>query len=571
MLDRYYKILNHKNLIEEKLPKIIEAFVNYYGEDKREYITQKFKNTTYITYLPIENLGTIIRFMKRIKTEEILNKIKNEISESISIDDLNILFDTNNYDSSLVHTYYKMMDDLKNGIDVNIPYSLKISDDKITLLDKIRPIIERYNEEYNSFLLTIKKQTDSLKKQDELTQILEKEVEIKFLKEFSNYIPKEEYEAIIDYYNKTGNVLKNLSKTFELMYGFNLHSSSLIEAFSDNNDKKLETGYQYEKETIINNRIMYFKSKGIDLGNDYNNYLTDEKCKTIVPSKDLIDKVKEYKEKAKRLVDLKIYEQYYDYVYNDNKFNKNSLLDEGGNLYSFYKSGTSCILPNIIDKEGKVIQKSTMLINMSNDYEDLDAFIIHEFNHLYEFTSIPSENKNEIIVGGGWDGWNVIYDPITGMYKEQANLIDGKRKYELLAEIVNDMIAQEIARGMHNNGVNIISDINVARFGSTGYQTTKMLVSDFINLYKNQIIESRSNNNMEAIYNMVGQANFDDLNNLFFEFNKYLGGMNFFVCLNELKEGKETELTIKLREIQEKRNVILENMKSYANKEHKSL
>ena len=35
-------LINGENIINEKMPEIIEAFVDYYGEEMREKITDKF-------------------------------------------------------------------------------------------------------------------------------------------------------------------------------------------------------------------------------------------------------------------------------------------------------------------------------------------------------------------------------------------------------------------------------------------------------------------------------------------------------------------------------------------------
>lgn len=574
MLEKYYKILNHENLIEEKLDTIINAYVDFYGEEKREYITNKFRNTTYITYLRLEDLNIILLKMKKIKTSELLDKIRKELNDYFNDEEFRRLFNESCYDNSIVHEYYSFTKKVLNGEDVKTPYFLSFFDsninkenilsgnfdEKMKMLNKIKPLIDDLNIEYNEFLISIEKEENAINEANKLKEKLEKEALVNFVNEFKAYLKPSEYEQIMNIYQKSGNIFMNLSKKLELMYGYSINTESLMESFSEINNEKLNNGLDYEKEVIIKNRIKYFKECGIDLGSDYNNYLNDERCKELIPNLELVSKIGMYKEKTKEKIKKQIDENYYDYISNKYKFHKNSIYNEE-DLDAFYREEVTCVCPDIINVDNKMVERPMVFINMANDPEILDANIIHEFNHLYEL--IYNYNGDRFSATFGWDYSKAVYDPIKCMYvDDEADT--SKRKYELFNEIMNDLISQTICKRMHNNGNNIITETGKVKLGCTGYQKTSILVNDFIGMYKNEIIESRSNNKIDIIYDKVGRDNFEELNDLFNEFNEYLGGLNFLRCMQELHDGMDTNLTRKFREIEVKRDNILQNMNNYS-------
>ena len=93
------------------------------------------------------------------------------------------------------------------------------------------------------------------------------------------------------------------------------------------------------------------------------------------------------------------------------------------------------------------------------------------------------------------------------------------------------------------------------------------LINEITNTF-NEIIESRSNNQMDAIYEKIGPDNFEMLNDLFYEFNEHFDGFEYNRCLDDLQNGTDTIRTRKLKEILIKKEEILENMKTYSLNEH---
>lgn len=572
MLDNYYKILNHDKFIEERLDIIIDAFVNFYGEEKREYITNKFRSTTYISYLTLGDLNTILSEMKKIKTNECLEKIKSELNGYFNEDDFDKLFGKyRNYDNYSIHEYYSYLEKIQKGENVRLSYDLDSFDSNITkenilngnfdekmeLLNKIKPVIDELNIEYSDFLISIDKYDEEAKKAYQLKSKLEQDDVYDFLNEFKDNIEKQEYDKLMQMYQKSGSIFMFMSKKLELMYGSSVNSPSLMEYFSEECDEKLVSGTNYEKEDIIKNRIKYFKENGIDLGNDYNFYLSDEKCKNLIPDKEFVLKIVNYKEQKREEIKKKVNENYLDYVYNNSKYNKNSIINDD-DLYSFYEEEITCVCPDIVRDGEKLQEKPMMFINLGVGLEVLDANIIHEFNHLYELIYNFNADRLQTVIG--WDVINSKYDEENGKYVEDVKE-NCKREYESLNEIINDLIAQKICKSMHSKGYNLVSDISNARYGSNGYQKMEILVDEFFSTFFDEIVKSRSNNQLNVIYDKVGQDNFETLNNLFSTFDEHLGGLEYVRCLEEYNNSEDTERTRALRKIIIERDLIIQNMK----------
>ena len=79
MNDTLYRMLNSTETIEKSLPKIIEAFVIFYGEENREYIEQKFKDLIIIGYGLPDKLSSIIYEIKNNLTKELIEQFFEKI------------------------------------------------------------------------------------------------------------------------------------------------------------------------------------------------------------------------------------------------------------------------------------------------------------------------------------------------------------------------------------------------------------------------------------------------------------------------------------------------------------
>ena len=202
-------------------------------------------------------------------------------------------------------------------------------------------------------------------------------------------------------------------------------------------------------------------------------------------------------------------------------------------------------------------------IGIGYDLEGTDHKIIHEFNHLYELTlNAVMNNKAEYVCG-----WDIVEDDLTNNISS-----DEKREYELFNEIINEKITQEICEKMQEKNLHIFNGQSDFMYkGLTSYEHTNFIVDSFFNKYKEDIIKSRSNGNMRHIFDVVGEDNFNAMNDLFYVFQDNFNGSKYYsLCSaiskinnNEELSDKDKDLIKKYQLIQTKRDKILEKMAEY--------
>ena len=122
---------------------------------------------------------------------------------------------------------------------------------------------------------------------------------------------------------------------------------------------------------------------------------------------------------------------------------------------------------------------------------------------------------NNYTVVSGWDE-SVEY---FGQSSDEIDTLEverNKRSYELFNEVINEMITQEICQKMRQNNIFVFDeresyrDVNV-----TWYDSMFFIANEFFSEFKDKIIESRHNGNIQIIWDEVGKENFDQLNELF--------------------------------------------------------
>ena len=132
-------------------------------------------------------------------------------------------------------------------------------------------------------------------------------------------------------------------------------------------------------------------------------------------------------------------------------------------------------------------------------------------------------------------------------------------------EIINELIAQEISEIMSQYRQYIFNTKEDKKItGGTSYERTKFLVKNFYETYKKEILESRKDGNIEIIYNAVGKENFEELNQLFHEYNEHFNiGFGMLQVYEDLENNVKTELTQKFKELVARRNNILAKMEEH--------
>ena len=563
MIDEFINTLNYENLIDAKIKQIIDEFVSFYGEERREEIERKINGTVIIPYMSIESLKTTISKIKKLKTEEILKKL--EESNLIDSETMKKLFNKVNIEYSSILDYYKYVDRVKetNDREIKPPFSLLSVDKEIDgsrildgnktnmmeVMDSIRPHVIKLMEDYDK---TIDKIKDKIELSDRLTK-KSSELKDKYLLEFASKYKDflgEEYAKIEKEYYERGKIFIN-SPRLNLLISRSFSLPTCLDYFDEDNEEIIRE----DNNRIKQERIKYFKSMGIDLGDDYESYEKDEQCKKIWPSKDFIEKVKEDRKITIKNHNREVYSNYPAYVEIVKKIDQINPLEKMEILDDVIMTGGTGVCPNVSRNENEFISTSFLFINMARgmDPSGLDMAIFHEINHLIELNSLNiTEQGHEEICG-----WDIVSSDYNGESFSDRN-------YEAFNEIINDMLAEQVARSFHSKGNSIISNPKNARYRVCGYRTTEFLAHDFFIKYYDSIIKSR-NGNIKIILDTVGKDNFEELNGLFNEFNENFSGLAANIVHYDKRMGKETENTKKLDEIDKKKNEVLEKMNEFSN------
>lgn len=444
-----------------------------------------------------------------------------------------------------------------------------INNEEIEKLDKV---IEKYKEtlkEYENFEKENIEYFNEMQVNKDLEISLREKYYKEFLKENIDLIKEDDRQEVIEYLNDSKkSYLMNYS--VRRLLGSSIQSESILESFYEEQEDILnnEETSTFIKNNIIENRIKYFNNIGINLGNNYNLYLENEDVKSNWPTKERLEKFRETKNK---LINNFMKEYYLNTVSHKRLRqvvdSKNLLNKDDGLDQTMYNSslGKTCVATNLKEIDGKLEAAPLVMISFGGFDGALDHDIIHELNHLYEL-SLESVINNKAVYLCGWD---ICEDDIVGEVNDYIDITkeEPKRSYELFNEIINEVIAQEIEEKMHEKGIHILdSSRNSKVKGNTSYEASFFIIKDFYKEFRDEIIKSRCNGNIKEILDVVGEKNFNDLNDLFDIYFENLSGLKKMQLLDDIKNNRTTNLTIKYYEIVDKSKEIMERMREESKK-----
>lgn len=578
MNEEILKKINAKETIIKKLDVIIEAFVTFYGESERERITNCFKNMEIICYCKPEDMALAIENSEVKKLEdmtvEFINKIniKNtdksllkkilflDITEYDCISSLDSYIDYLNGDKDRKTETINLLNKFYQGINEENLDEL-ISSKTFIEIDNIIPVYQEMIKIYKNFILSTKDYKKYLKKCSELKDNLSEKYLKILLSELKELLPNEFYQKIEEEYN-SNNHNNNIDN--ENLYINKYLFPTLIEIFSEKYDHMLAQENDYITDYIQNGRMLYFKKLGINLGDNYSIYQQNENLKRLIPNKKYLTLLTKKREELY----LKMKDEYYkslpEYQINRETINSLKLLakDDGYDVFA-YEEETTMIVSNIRKLNNKYIIYPLVLIYLGSDEGYLDSYIIHELNHVIETSLTSFDGKNFEMING-WEklSGNIDEKPKINNYEVQN--IEPKREHELYSETINEIISQNITKILFElNGYIFNNKNNALIINGANYEHMKFLVEEFYETYKEEIIASRKNGNIQIIYDTVGKENFEALNKLFHISHKNFPGETILDMYEELERGIESKKTKIYHELLIKRDKILFDMKEY--------
>lgn len=590
MYSNNYRKLNSTETIISSIPKLIEAFVTFYGESERQNITDKFANIFVIGYGKPDAIMSIIRKDNEKKSDELIEKLLNKLNipNEKRKEIKEIYFANNNLNYPFSHPicrYIHYINGRNNYKNLTIEFLSKLYpgvtmdniDEFIKTQDltELNDFIKVYNEiikEYEEYLKQFETYNEYNKKCEKYRSELEKKYTKEFFDEFKYLFNEEEIKEVEEKRNNSiGISIKSINKKTECYFGYSFYGSALVDAFSEENEKLID-GNSWRKEYVIKDRIKFFKKLNVDLGDDYETYLNNPDIqKLLIPLKELAEKMKTKRKELYTKMMNEYYQSLEEYQRNIKRIEEAGLLDkEHSYNANAYENHSTFVSTNIKKTETGYKLYPMLCFSIGHLSEYLDVALIHELNHIYELNlQTVDEFKYSVMCG-----WEPLEGTLGNSAEETVSLEKNtkKRNYELFNEIINELIAQEITEILFSTDGYIFNTKEDAKIKSgTSYENTMFIVKEFYNTYKKEIIESRKTGDMSKLFDIVGKENFEKMNELFHIFYKEFPEITFYQALNSMSKKEETEKTKKLQEIINTRNEILIAMNEHSKKNNHTL
>lgn len=519
------------NPIEGKLDRLIEYFVDFYGEANREKITSRLKNTTYfftgeigatVEHTTLNDLEEYFNKKKAVVAENLFKELGVESLENVSyfrlskepfVELAKVVKDFKNNDTEkYVKKEEKLLNlfvflNFCNLLDENgefgeyIEKGVKTFNDKETYTKIANLIIKAnnlWNEKYKKEYLNILREENKAKK---FFEDLEENAK-KIADHYNDLIIDLITNYFINVKNFTEEELNKLDEEKFLEY---------VDTFCDilEKNEKFITNYD------INKRIKLFKFLGFDHGNDYNEYLKDEKLKEI-------------------LNDGKITEPYYRLI--DNAFSEHSMFN------IFYNDVIDRLNKDGIDenKNDLYVPVYRYVMELSNDAAwaylfnkvktDKIRYICACTNYFSLSTQVLIHEQNHIVSWGKFFKDKKIVNEKLGVMGKL--LIDSPRL--LLNEVITDYFALKIYEKCKKDNF----EVGAIGYKPSGYSKMFMLLKGFIEENMQTLKECFISDEPNMIIEKFGKNNVKLLTTALNNFNK-LEWEEVDEAIKEIKKRKD--------------------------------
>lgn len=593
--------------IEELRPKIIDTIVEVYGKRHRAQIEDRLNNlyiNSYVTAEDVQNdYNTKNSHFVSILSVKFLRKIGMEVSKETEDevysggtfhlpeeqkDVLRQYFGTSNFtdygkilsfDDELINSEndYSNRMHKANRCEILKAMGLEISPenyDEVIQTKQGQECLKRAMEIYK-VAAECKNELGQFKEDNkdyieylEKVKKYEQELKFKYMKKYAT--------RIVPYCDKElgAKIEEVLAKNYTADYRFTQevdkdglyiarYGKPLILAFSEYAEEKLDDG-SFESLRLKSDRVKYFKAKGLDLGNNYEDYENSEEAKKLLPDKELVETLYTIQEECDKEMDM-------EFFLNTGNYEdcKRNILAQGIKVQDnfskeFVENGVTCIVPNVRQDDNGNYQLFNIvhlpLVKILQEYKDVQ--IVHELLHTVE-SSMKQLSKDEIYFKFGFDE---AVEPICHNEEElivddrQSNPNEPKRSYEIFSENLHQQLAIEVTRRLHEKGIYLYGDQKLAKeTGSTSYEHYNVITANFQKVYREEIIDGMMSPTRDGITEIVGTENFERLN---LAVNEY-AELPYYKMMEDIIEKKDTELTRKRQELANRGAQIVEDMIEY--------
>lgn len=590
------KRFNINKYFKSYKPILREVFLEYYDDEYTDIINNAFNNFSFVGYLTPVDISNIVYYL----CNEIGGKLEDEFLEVTNLNTIpDIKFNAFYYSFKEKEKcpFYKILQ-RKDNYERDLRYIFKIDskdpnyEEKIKeachVIDSTKDVFFQYQEIFEEQIKPYQKYISYANNLDRLEEDSKPQYINYFIKTIFSLLSKSDKEFYLANQDKFASE-ETAAIYFRQMQCFH----NYISRFSENINFKFEGYISYfskENEDKMSNpeegiyikkyRIKYFNNLGIDLGKNYEDYVNNPEVRRLWPNQELIETIEKARAETYELtikdffLTMPMYQENKDTLENTGFTTKN----EKAFQFETYVKNQWHISPNYIMKENQDVTNEDdcftlhpiIVFSASADNGDFDKNIIHELNHLVEErikNIIKTIVENTINFGVSAEtGFNCKSDE---EYIEELE----KTKYELFNETINDIIADEITKLMHDKGIFLFTDPNYQNKKEetfSVYNYSKPLIQGFFNEFRKIIIHTLMTGDKLSLYKIIDEENFDELNDLINEF--YLcfevlkNNTRIKKALEDLEEGNTTEDSIMYQKFLNRSASILEKMKTNAYK-----
>lgn len=589
------KRFNINKYFKSYKPILREVFLEYYDDEYTDIINNAFNNFSFVGYLTPVDISNIVYYL----CNEIGGKLEDKFLEVTNLNTIpDIKFNAFYYSFKEKEKcpFYKILQ-RKDNYERDLRYIFKIDskdpnyEEKIKeachVIDSTKDVFFQYQEIFEEQIKPYQEYISYANNLDRLEEYSKPQYINYFIKTIFSLLSKSDKEFYLANQDKFASE-ETAAIYFRQMQCFH----NYISRFSENINFKFEGYISYfskENEDKMSNpeegiyikkyRIKYFNNLGIDLGKNYEDYLNNPEVQRLWPNQELIETIEKARAETYELtikdffLTMPMYQENKDTLENTGFTAKK----ETPFLFQTYLKNQWHISPNYIMNSNQNVTKEEdcfslhpiIVFSAAADNGCFDKNIIHELNHLVE------ERIKNIIKTIVNNTINLNVTTETGFNCKQEEYIEElkKTKYELFNETINEIIADEITKLMHDKGIFLFTDPNYQNKKEEAfsvYNYSKPFTEGFFNEFKKDIIRARMTGNRVSLYKIIDEENFDELNDLINEF--YLcfevlkNNTRIKKALEDLEEGNTTEDSIMYQKFLNRSASILEKMKTHAYK-----
>lgn len=366
-----FRILDCDETVKKSLPDIINAFATYYGVSTEE-VEKKFSQVSIVGVITPEELKRKLQDIRKNIFNELLDNMLDNLGyvDTKQNEMKRILFAGYTFDYQNLFpidkyaTYIKDKEAFTNYRREEVVEFLRNFDENVNasnlnaLIDSgafsfLGPILEQYEmmkKHYKERIEGLKPYQEYVDKSLKLKDELEDREKDQLYLEFIDLIPQNERELSLLEEKRTGHKIGFSMDVANSVVGLSLSYESKIEAFSEENSKLLLSG-GWRADSIKRDRISFFKSYGIDLGNNYEDYLNNESCKKLIPNEELVQRIKQRRGEAYTRYLNNYINSLDGYIKTREKIDRLGLLDKNDGINAkAYLNSRAFVSPNLVKK-----------------------------------------------------------------------------------------------------------------------------------------------------------------------------------------------------------------------------